>query len=195
MTYLYPPSPESEVFSTPPTSPMPIHVDSAIARSGIGGRGGRPAQLLLDPSKTKFDGFQPAIELEGSSLVHSTSIPDIREQTAVRTLSATAMNETALKSPCFVHSQLEKGASLVDWLKHTHIKGDISVAKSLGSPPQATTSPADSWPVGEDEEDEAFSRSLTRQLAETAVGVREMSKALGEWRTCSLPSVMLTVTC
>jgi NAD+ kinase len=130
------------------------------------------------------------IEVEG------TSIPDIREQTAVRTLSASSMavNKTALKSPCFVHSQLEKGASLVDWLKHTHIKGDVNVARSLGSLHHATAaSPADSWPSGEDEEDEGYSRSLTMQLAETAVSVREMSKALGQWLTFSLPSVTLTI--
>jgi NAD+ kinase len=193
MSYFYPPSPESEVFSTPPTSPMPIQVSSS--GTGVGSRGGRPARLVLDPAKTKSDSFQPAIVLEGPSLAHSTSIPDIREQTVVRTHSATAMNESALKSPCFVHSQLEKGASLVDWLKHTDIKGDINVAKSLGSPHHATTaSPPDSWPVtGEDEEDENFSRSLTRQLAETAVSVREMSKALGEWPSSLLHLVILTV--
>ena len=33
----------------------------------------------------------------------------------------------------------------------------------------------------QDEEDEDRVRSLTRQLAETAVGVREMSKQLGEY--------------
>lgn len=42
----------------------------------------------------------------------------------------------------------------------------------------------------EDEEDEDHVRSLTRQLAETAVGVREMSKQLGEFRNGRPPSFL-----
>jgi NAD+ kinase len=34
--------------------------------------------------------------------------------------------------------------------------------------------------LGVDEEEEDYGSSLTRQLAETAVGVREMSKQLGQ---------------
>lgn len=185
MTYIFPPSPESEVFSTPPTSPMPIHVPSTSAATSLrptGNRGGRPARLLLDPSKAASNSFQPSITLEGPTLAHSLSIPDIQEQAAVRDPSVMSINETAMKSPCFVHSQLEKGASLVDWLKNTHIKGNVNVAKSLGSPRHAVAaSPAGSLHPEDGEDDEAFSNSLTRQLAETAVGVREMSKALGEW--------------
>lgn len=178
MTYNFVPlSPESEVFSTPPTSPMPnldVHPTSTSTK-----RGGRPQHLQLDHSG------KAGVELErtprgGLTFSHSSS--DIHEQSVSKFQSQSPtitmpINEQTLKSPCFVHSQLEKGASLVDWLKHTHVNGPISIAKSLDNA-EPTGSPS-SMTLHEDEEDEQFSRSLTRQLAETAVGVREMSKALG----------------
>ena len=119
----------------------------------------------------------------------------------------------SLKSPCFVHSFLDKGASLADWLKskqNTMMGVPSPLSQETASPdtysnariptpytneikhprpqhhyvqathpamplPQPQYSPA-STPDSEDED----AASLTRQLAETAVGVREMSKQLGE---------------
>lgn len=89
------------------------------------------------------------------------------------------------KSPCFVHSHLDKGASLQDWLhaKESEVLGtDVGVARSL----QAVSTPVE-FPCRDgathilsgNEDDDPHSGSLTRQLAETAVGVREMSKQLG----------------
>jgi NAD+ kinase len=93
------------------------------------------------------------------------------------------ISEQILKSPCFVHSQLEKGASLAEWLKKTHLSGPVTVAKSLGNATSVTSNPpADSPTLIDDDDEEGFGNSLTRQLAETAVSVREMSKALGEHR-------------
>ena len=102
-----------------------------------------------------------------------------------------------MKSPCFVHSYLDKGASLADWLKgkkenvlsnvgpsgslekHPHSIHPLSMHNSDSAPSSnsgsSMGSPLDSY---YDEEDNA--QSLTRQLAETAVGVREMSKQLGK---------------
>lgn len=98
-----------------------------------------------------------------------------------------------MDSPCFVHSHLDKGASLTDWLRnkqHTLIgDSDVGVAKSLqqrhgGAPQQQTYSPSTLSPasslVESDEDEDGFGGSLTKQLAETAVGVREMSKQLGQ---------------
>lgn len=101
-----------------------------------------------------------------------------------------------LKSPCFVHSLLDKGASFQDWLYHTRVNTPIGVSRSLGNGlgdqiqlkqpptlPMPQPAPAhDSPPSSLDEEegdDLEGTGSLTRQLAETAVGVREMSKQLG----------------
>ena len=67
-----------------------------------------------------------------------------------------------------------------DWLRNKHHvieSSDVGVAKSL----QRLTSPPQSdFKSGYDSNDENESfGSLTKQLADTAVGVREMSKQLG----------------
>lgn len=99
------------------------------------------------------------------------------------------------KSPCFVHSHLDKGASLQDWLhaRESEVLGsDVGVARSLQQPRprhldnQAMPSPIEftcrdgPTHMSGNQDDEPHSGSLTRQLAETAVGVREMSKQLGK---------------
>lgn len=102
---------------------------------------------------------------------------------------------SAMTSPCFVHSQLQ-GASFADFHK-------AKQAKQNGMPPQITTypehpSPSDSgisesgYMAWEDEDDSAS--SLTKQLAETAVGVREMSKQLGQNRVQPNIQSVLIVT-
>lgn len=106
------------------------------------------------------------------------------------------------KSPCFVHSLLDRGVSFQEWLQQTRT-ASIGVAKSLPIPENTTRmlddlegkrnsfgSSFDKPPVdlesvdeedsGEETDDFEGTSSLTRQLAETAVGVREMSKQLGK---------------
>jgi len=92
------------------------------------------------------------------------------------------------KSPCFVHSHLDKGALLQHWFRtkdNETLAAGVGVAKSLKQhrPQQSVELPCPEGGshslLGEDEEDE-YGGSLTKQLAETAVGVREMSKQLGE---------------
>jgi len=102
----------------------------------------------------------------------------------------------SVDSPCFVHSHLDKNASLTDWLKTRSaagqlIIGDLGVAKSLQHSASAKLHitngvSAFSRPGPDrvssresDVEEDEFVGSLTKQLAETAVGVREMSKQLG----------------
>ncbi|KAG9316425.1 hypothetical protein JVU11DRAFT_2459 [Chiua virens] len=116
------------------------------------------------------------------------------------------------KSPCFVHSHLDKGASLQDWL-HTKEKDvlgtDVGVARSLQRPQrsrqesQVAPAPAPELPcrdgvnpmlTGIEDDDDPHSSSLTRQLAETAVGVREMSKQLGRARIRANIQSVLIVT-
>lgn len=89
-------------------------------------------------------------------------------------------------SPCFVHSQLDKDASLTEWLRnkpHAIVarNGEVDVARSLQVPGGLLypTPPSES-------EEEGFGESLTKQLAETAVSVREMSKQLGQHSTLML---------
>ncbi|EGN99519.1 hypothetical protein SERLA73DRAFT_106099 [Serpula lacrymans var. lacrymans S7.3] len=116
-----------------------------------------------------------------------------------------------MKSPCFVHSHLDKGASLSDWLhaKQTevpHLDADVGVAKSLQrhnaplhrkipAPALELPNPDGSADMLTGDDDEgSFGGSLTKQLAETAVGVREMSKQLGRARIRSNIQHVLIVT-
>ncbi|KAH0827573.1 hypothetical protein J3R83DRAFT_4296 [Lanmaoa asiatica] len=115
------------------------------------------------------------------------------------------------KSPCFVHSHLDKGALLQDWLhaKESEVLGtDVGVARSLQQPRQhhqgnQEVSPPVELPCrdgathilsGSEDDDDLHSGSLTRQLAETAVGVREMSKQLGRARIRANIQSVLIVT-
>lgn len=150
---------------------------------------------------------------DGQTIATSPTIADIithqlpAESTTPASISSSpssfnsiplSMNSSHLpnKSPCFVHSHLDKGASLQDWLhaKETNVLGvDVGVARSLQQPhrPRHHGNSAFSTPVelpcrdgthtlsGNEDDDDPNSGSLTRQLAETAVGVREMSKQLG----------------
>lgn len=100
-------------------------------------------------------------------------------------------------SPCFVHSNLDKGASFSEWLKSSNGFSAVDVAPVL-KPMSADMNKTPSRrkidiPIpyedakaenvfdasDYDYDDEEGSASLTKQLAETAVGVREMSKQLG----------------
>lgn len=77
---------------------------------------------------------------------------------AVQPRSADALKP--LTSPCFVHSHLDNVFSVLD--AKQSLSAQLRVAKSLQS-----SEPDDEY------------RSITKQLAETAVTVREMSKQLG----------------
>jgi NAD+ kinase len=92
------------------------------------------------------------------------------------TLPSDPQNHIPHNSPCFVHSHLDKGTLLADWLRNKHHvvdSGEVGVAKSL----QRLTSP--NRPDFSSYDEDEFVGSLTKQLADTAVGVREMSKQLG----------------
>ncbi|KAG1745339.1 uncharacterized protein EDB91DRAFT_1050050 [Suillus paluster] len=106
------------------------------------------------------------------------------------------------KSPCFVHSHLDKGASLQDWLE-VHAKeneligSDVGVARALQQRQHTVELPCPdggSHTLSEDDESDSYGGNLTKQLAETAVGVREMSKQLGRARIRSNIQSVLIVT-
>ncbi|KAG1812630.1 ATP-NAD kinase-like domain-containing protein [Suillus subaureus] len=109
------------------------------------------------------------------------------------------------KSPCFVHSHLDKGASLQDWLevhgKDNEVLGsDVGVAKALQQhhrPQHRVELPrpdGGSHAFSENDDSDTYGGNLTKQLAETAVGVREMSKQLGRARIRSNIQSVLIVT-
>jgi NAD+ kinase len=96
-----------------------------------------------------------------------------------------------MRSPCFVHSHLQ-GPSFPEWLggKQQKVeqearidgvpKADDVHPLGQGYPDGSLTEPAYENGYYQHEEEEETAGSLTKQLAETAVGVREMSKQLGE---------------
>ena len=99
-------------------------------------------------------------------------------------------------SPCFVHSNLDKGASFSEWLNTSNGLRPISVAPAL-QPTSAHKSPSRRYRKLDEEhehvfdvsdyEDDEGNGSLTKRLAETAIGVREMSKQLGAFLGRYLP--------
>lgn len=155
----------------------------------------------------------------GSSTVTQRDYPAAAAATPVQHSSHTGHHRypsVPLKSPCFVHSFLDKGASLADWLKGRHhhstpgvsspippqtakpslsatdaSRGNMHITQTrlshgpysqapypLKPLPQPHGSPGSSVDSEFDDDEEGL--SLTRQLAETAVGVREMSRQLGK---------------
>ncbi|KAK7692867.1 hypothetical protein QCA50_004502 [Cerrena zonata] len=105
---------------------------------------------------------------------------------------------SAMTSPCFVHSQLQ-GPSFTDWLQNTQAKTNGSGLISSGKPYMPHYDGASDYSYDGNEhhlqldEDDSTS-SLTKHLAETAVGVREMSKQLGRTRVHSVIQSILIVT-
>ncbi|KAF5389445.1 hypothetical protein D9757_004378 [Collybiopsis confluens] len=203
-------SPDTETFSTPPTTPgfSAFITHDPTIRPSLSRKGSRPSSLHLDQP-----GWNPGIILEESSpsslrkpqnghpllspmstTTPTSSLPSSLSSTSSAMSSAKShdLSHRPLDSPCFVHSQLDKGASLSDWLRNK--QNDIGVSKSLqdGSPTSVSTFSSSGSPP-EDDEDE-YGSNLTKQLAETAVGVREMSKQLGRARIRSNTQNILIIT-
>ncbi|TIA79867.1 hypothetical protein E3P98_03037 [Wallemia ichthyophaga] len=104
-------------------------------------------------------------------------------------------SDRALASPCLLHSYLDHcAATVTDFDKRTP-HDNLQIAPNLvGSNNQVLESIAGEVEGELDDSDEAAHdrQNLTRQLAETAVGVREMSKQLGRARVKSkIKSVMI----
>jgi len=194
-------SPDTETFSTPPTSPT---VKGTLPPS-LSRRNSRPTTLQIDRSHPDWNSDivleeqspdAPKSKLPRQNGQPNVSSPLASSNTVLRQPvhpSPSSATMPAQHSPCFVHSHLDKGASLADWLstKHSHTNGadNVGVSKSLRRQPKdqafgvhypeytSTDQPVLAAVVDEEED---YGGSLTRQLAETAVGVREMSKQLGE---------------
>ncbi|KAJ7497121.1 ATP-NAD kinase-like domain-containing protein [Mycena latifolia] len=208
-------SPMADAFSTPPTSPLPP--DPKIAPS-LSRRISRPTSLHLGNSansewnpdivldetspvtKKSANGngtLEPPDLLRDSTLTPTSSVPSAAPPHAQRHHHA---HQQPMHSPCFVHSHLDKGVSLTDWLRtrQNGINDTLSSTESrssLSSTSYSLSSSSSGTNSVIDSPDEAeFSSSLTKQLAETAVGVREMSKQLGRARVRSNIQNVLIIT-
>ncbi|KAF8170211.1 ATP-NAD kinase-like domain-containing protein [Mycena galopus ATCC 62051] len=151
--------------------------------------------VVLDeasPEAKKSSANQPPDVLRDSVLTPTTSVPSA----AVHHLQRQHAREQPMHSPCFVHSHLDKGVSLTDWLRTRQNNLDDSSGSSLSSAAYSLSSSSSGTGsiIDSPDEDEDFSSSLTKQLAETAVGVREMSKQLGRARVRSNIQNVLIIT-
>lgn len=171
-------SPDTDVFSTPPSTPRIQDLPPSLRR-----RTSRPSNLRIQHSAPDFApnivlDQQQSPDLKRASLGTgpdaSLTQPTTPSLAAIGRPHHRASPNTAT-SPYFVHSQLQ-GASIQDFL---HATTKCKDARMEHAHPHAAPYSAHSSDFN-DLDDDYDSGSLTRQLAETAVGVREMSKQLGE---------------
>ncbi|KAH9485278.1 ATP-NADH kinase YEF1 [Psilocybe cubensis] len=191
-------SPDAETFSTPPTTPgFGAFQNKSVIAPSLSRRSSRPSSLHIDRKQSDWN---PDIELwttspdvtkkaNGNPLPPPVSLDPTVIPSSPKNIHPPHQHTPSIKpvnSPCFVHSQLDKGAHLTDWLKNKQNfvdSSDVGVARNLqhlGSPGQSSTfSPqASAFSSTHDSDEDEFVGSLTKRLAETAVGVREMSKQL-----------------
>jgi NAD+ kinase len=187
-------SPDTDTFSTPPSTPGP---ESTSLRASLSRRSSRPSSLLLEEGKSEYksdiliEESSPNVSRKPNGTATAPNFNRDQPTSTPRLSSSTAHTDSArlqhaqrpLDSPCFVHAFLDKGLSLNDWIR-TGQQGTITArsadTKELNHPSgiSSPTSAPDSVIESTDEDDE-FNGNLTKHLAETAVGVREMSKQLG----------------
>lgn len=95
----------------------------------------------------------------------------------------THLSSPLLKSPCFVHSHLDASVSLAQFIQRKRYDENNKPSRKDAVPEQSQNQVDD---------EDGHGNSLTSQLAETAIGVREMSKQLGRARVkSSVQSIMI----
>lgn len=200
-------SPTEEVFSTPPSTPREFLAMNGSAepdiRPSLTRKTSRPLSSLhiahfgtgdieLDQNSPSPRPPQPAPVTQPSRNTN-TAPPQPAENLQTSPSAASSSSDSpfhvsnSLNSPYFVHSNLENGKGLGNILESRTGRGlfaDLGVSKSLQSPMIEYYKPRrlqhlQDGDAYEDDDDDESSVSLTKHLAETAVGVREMSKQLG----------------
>jgi NAD+ kinase len=248
----HPFSPDVDVFSTPPTTPMTSEfATESLLRPSLTRTTSRPSSLhisqtaanfkpdiLLDPQSPQIlpsskssprphlvsngNGHTPADNHFSQHMNDSGHVSEIlaatvatrAEPDSTAELLPRSHTQSPSMSPCFVHSNLDKGASFSEWLHTSNGFPGINVARALQptSPPKSPSRRYRKLNDGQvivipyedeehehvfdasDYEDDDGNGSLTKRLAETAVGVREMSKQLGRARIKSNIQNVLIVT-
>lgn len=221
---------DPSMYSTPPSTPSVFKhmqqqgqpAQAVLARRSsrphmihISKSQGPPVQIALDsPAATALSASPNRTHPNGHASSSTTPLdPSSAAMSSEDTGAATVVPDhhgrspgTLPKSPCIVHSLLDKGASFADWIKSSsHGTGQDdgkpkdrddskrslsqSTASLTNSPTPSESSNSLSFQTSsptEYDEEEDGAASLTRRLAATAVGVREMSKQLGE---CTPPTI------
>src|ERR1700722_5248026 len=204
-----PSSPDGEVFSTPPTTPAPKNNDGPKIGPSLSRRSSRPSSIHTEYSKADWtpdvvldvpspDQTQKIIN---GNNVGSAPLTHCGKYVTTETHTPSNSHDSQLvaprshhhqpdDSPCFLHSHLNKNTSLAEALRPED--GNIDVSSSLHHPQithrtystdalfDVSASGSASGIGSQNDEEEEFEGSLTKKLADTAVGVREMSKQLGQ---------------
>ncbi|KAI0717257.1 ATP-NAD kinase [Cerioporus squamosus] len=157
---------------------------------------GTPTSTLVNGS-SKPNGNGVSVTVEGPSM---SNTPTITHHTVpAPTHPQRRTPSPAIKSPCFLHSKLQ-GASLMDWLGTVYGDKPHDLRErgddERNAYPDGTVSDSYSEQLSplDDDEEREYASSLTKRLAETAVGVREVSKKLGRTRVRSHIQSVLIVT-
>jgi NAD+ kinase len=199
------PAPEHEVFSTPPSTPreFPAASDRTPLQPSLTRKSSRPSSLHIQhfaPDDVVVDDHvSPNPPLSSRPVQMPIQLPpiDTPDNSSPSSVDSSSIDlpprytNSSINSPCFLHSNLDKGADLTDWLRNRqgNAFAELGVSKSLQSPlidQAALRRPhklegSDPRYFDDCDDDDESSASLTKQLAETAVGVREMSKQLGTY--------------
>jgi NAD+ kinase len=203
-------SPDGEVFSTPPTTPA---LSNADIRPSLSRRSSRPSSIHTEYSRAEWtpdvvlDVLSPKKSGESASDLTPVAanvggeFVTTPQSQAVNSKPVVCKRRKSMDSPCFVHSHLNKD-TLAGWMRPERPKlamGVVGVAPSIdpndallefSASATRSASGADSPSV---DGDEFGGDSLTKKLADTAVGVREMSKQLGQ-SLGLLPDPMVSLT-
>ncbi|KAL6308187.1 hypothetical protein BKA93DRAFT_884529 [Sparassis latifolia] len=202
------PSPDVEMFSTPPITPTVAELE---IRPSISRRSSRPSNLQLQPcspnpivldqqhSPYRHRSKPHTVPSETTSdstngmpppMAHDPTVTAQSQSGPLHHAHSHSHSHSQSISPYFVHSQLQ-GASFKDWLSAKQSKA-IQDARMVHAHQHAYSDGTISEPYSDD--DAEYGGSLTAQLAETAVGVREMSKQLGRTHVHSHIQTILIVT-
>lgn len=177
-------SSNTEAFSTPPTTPnlSTVHIPSSLSR-----RSSRPTSLHMSRPELSLSFLleEPSPNFQNE---HDHAVTAPFEELPQISPRPVLDNRRAMESPCFVHSHLDKGALTHNKPPLLTRDTEVGVSKSLQRTndvipreiPRSTTTPPGSITEDDVDNEDSSTESLTKQLAETAVGVREMSKQLGQ---------------
>ncbi|KAL7411254.1 hypothetical protein BDY24DRAFT_397199 [Mrakia frigida] len=186
---LPPPSPLSRQVtnntSVPVDAPPPIDIPSLVPRPNLSPR----PSSLPPPSKAFSSGERAPEPLKSPCFIHtnlnaSSSLSEYLNRPLPSTSSsALASHQHSPYSSSSSSKQLKKHSKDSDHLRQDHRTKSQLKLEGYEEAEDGTLEPEDEGlrSDGERVEDGGES-SLTRQLAQTAVGVREMSKALGRTR-------------
>ncbi|OSD01289.1 ATP-NAD kinase [Trametes coccinea BRFM310] len=154
------------------------------------------SNALTNGSSSKLNGTNgTTVTLDGPPLMANTPTTHPTIPVPASSQPQRRAPSPPIASPCFLHSKLQ-GPSLMDWLSSfsspkPHDRAD-SLAHTDGTVSDTYSETVS--PCADDDDDREYAPSITKQLAATAVGVREVSKKLGRTRVRSHIQSVLIVT-